>query len=148
MQFKTNNIIKINNIPSIINREKIIILISNFILKEGYGIKKIEYNFISKDKMLNINKDYLSHKTETDIITFDYTDLKKIEAEIYLCYSIIKENALKNMQSAENELVRVIIHGVLHCMGYNDKSKKEKKLMTDKENIFLKLFHVKHSNHV
>jgi rRNA maturation RNase YbeY len=148
LQFKTNNIIKINNIPSIINREKIIILISNFIHKEGYGIKKIEYNFISKDKMLNINKKYLSHKTETDIITFDYTDFKKIEAEIYLCYSIIKKNALENRQSAENELVRVIIHGVLHCMGYNDKSKNKKKLMTDKENIFLKLFHVKHSNHV
>ena len=148
MQFKTNNIIKINNIPSIINRENIIILISNFIHKEGYRIKKIEYNFISKDKMLNINKNYLSHKTETDIITFDYTDFKKIEAEIYLCYSTIMKNASENRQSIENELVRVIIHGVLHCMGYNDKSKKEKNLMTDKENVFLKLFHVKHSNHV
>ena len=148
MQFKTNNIIKINNIPSIINRENIISLISNFILKEGYGIKKIEYNFISKDKMININKDYLSHNAETDIITFDYTDFKKIEAEIYLCYSIIKKNALENNQSVENELVRVIIHGVLHCMGCDDKSKKEKKLMTDKENIFLKLFHVKHFKHV
>ena len=57
--------------------------------KDNDLVKEV-INFISKDKMLNINKDYLSHKTETDIITFDYTDLKKIEAEIYLCYSIIK----------------------------------------------------------
>ena len=108
MQFKTNNIIKINNIPSIINRENIIILISNFIHKEGYRIKKIEYNFISKDKMLNINKNYLSHKTETDIITFDYTDFKKIEAEIYLCYSTIMKNAsvvINKYNHAKGEII-------------------------------------------
>ena len=76
------------------------------------------------------------------------SSLRKIKAEIYLCYSIIKKQAAENSQSVENEGVRVMIHGALHCMGYNDKSDKEKKLMTDKENSFLKMFHVKQFNNV
>ena len=123
-------------------------LIISFISKEGYEIKKIEYNFVSKNKILNINTKYLNHITDTDIITFDYTNSKKIETEIYLCYVTIKKNAKENNQSAENETVRVMIHGVLHCMGYNDKCDKEKKVIMDKENAFLKMFHVKQYNHV
>ena len=148
MQLKLYNIIKINHIPAIIDKEKIIGLISNFVIKEGYKVKKMEYNFVSKKKMLKINTKYLNHNTETDIITFNYSVLRKIKAEIYLCYSIIKKQAAENSQSVENEVVRVMIHGALHCMGYNDKSDKEKKLMTDKENSFLKMFHVKHYNYV
>ncbi len=81
-------------------------------------------------------------------MTFDYSESKKIEAEIYLCYSVIKKNAKENNQSIENETVRVMIHGVLHCMGYNDKVDNEKILMNEKEDFFLKMFHVKHYNHV
>jgi len=65
-----------------------------------------------------------------------------------LCYSVIKKHAKENRQRVENELVRVMIHGVLHCMGYNDKVDNEKMLMAEKEDLFLKMFHVKHYNHV
>ena len=123
-------------------------LISNFLLNEGYEIKKIEYNFVSKYRILNLNKKYLKHNTETDIITFDYSKSKKIQAEMYLCYSTIKRNSKTESQSIENEVVRVIIHGLLHCMGYNDKNDNDIKLMRSKENAFLKMFHVKQLNNV
>ncbi len=81
-------------------------------------------------------------------MTFNYSESKKIEAEMYLCYSVIKKHAKKYNQSIDNEIVRVMAHGVLHCMGYNDKVDSEKILMTQKEDLFLKMFHVKHYNHV
>ena len=77
MQLKLYNIIKINHIPAIIDKEKIIGSIFNFVIKEGYKVKKMEYNFVSKKKMLKINTKYLNHNTETDIITFNYSVLKK-----------------------------------------------------------------------
>ena len=123
-------------------------LISNFVTNEGFEIKKIEYNFVSKDRILNLNTKYLKHNTETDIITFDYSKSKKIQAEMHLCFSVIERNAKENMQSAENEMVRVIIHGLLHCMGYNDKNNADRELMRKKEDSFLKLFHVKQFNNV
>ena len=74
-------------------------LIANFLKNEGFEIKKIEYNFVSKDRILNLNKKYLKHNTETDIITFDYSKSKKIQAEMHLCFSVIERNAKENMQS-------------------------------------------------
>ena len=67
---------------------------------------------------------------------------------MYLCFSVIERNAKENMQSPENEMVRVIIHGLLHCMGYNDKNNADRELMRKKENCFLKMFHVKQFNNV
>ena len=148
LHLKQKNIIKFNNIPDIVDKKDIIRFISNFVLDEGYRIKKIEYNFVSKNKILNLNKKYLKHNTETDIITFDYSKSKKIQAEMYLCFSVIERNAKDNMQSVENEIVRVISHGLLHCMGYNDKNNTDRDLMRKKEDSFLKMFHVKQFNNV
>ena len=141
-------IIKFNNIPNIININEIKKVITNFLKIEGFEIKKIEYNFVSKDRILNLNRKYLKHNTETDIITFDYSKSKKIQAEMYLCFSVIERNAKENIQSIENEIVRVIIHGLLHCIGYNDKNNVDRELMRKKEDSFLKMFHVKQFNNV
>ena len=67
---------------------------------------------------------------------------------MHLCFSVIERNAKENMQSSENEMVRVIIHGLLHCMGYNDKNNTDRELMRNKEDSFLKMFHVKQFNNV
>ena len=67
---------------------------------------------------------------------------------MYLCFSVIERNAKGNMQTTENEMVRVIIHGLLHCMGYNDKNNADRELMRKKEDSFLKMFHVKQFNNV
>ena len=67
---------------------------------------------------------------------------------MHLCFSVIERNAKENTQTTENELVRVIIHGLLHCMGYNDKNNADIELIREKEDSFLKMFHVKQFNNV
>ena len=67
---------------------------------------------------------------------------------MHLCFSVIERNAKENMQTSENEMVRVIIHGLLHCMGYNDKNNVDREIMRKKEDSFLKMFHVKQFNNV
>ncbi|MEK9756338.1 MAG: rRNA maturation RNase YbeY [Bacteroidota bacterium] len=104
---------------------------------EGYKIDKLIYNFVDKDKMYALNTEYLKHKTDTDIITFDYSELKKIKAEVYISESLMIENAANNSQSVENELLRLLSHALLHCMGYTDKTKQEKAIMRKKEEEFI-----------
>ena len=104
---------------------------------EGYKIDKLIYNFVDKDKMYALNTEYLKHKTDTDIITFDYSDLKKIKAEVYISEPLMIENAINNTQSVENELLRLLSHALLHCMGYTDKTKQEKSIMRKKEEEFI-----------
>ena len=104
---------------------------------EGYKIDKLIYNFVDKDKMYALNTEYLKHKTDTDIITFDYSELKKIKAEVYISESLMIENAINNTQSVENELLRLLSHALLHCMGYTDKTKQEKSIMRKKEEEFI-----------
>ena len=96
-----------------------------------------------------MNIKYLNHKTHTDIITFDYTSDNKLEAEFFVSYWAIKKSAKEYGQTAtENETLRVIIHGVLHCMGYNDETMAEIDNMRKMEDKFISMFHVKHSRYV
>lgn len=105
------------------------------------GFKRIgELNFIlcSDAYLLEINKQYLHHDTFTDIVTFDSSEEDSIIAgDIFISVERIKENALKFKVPEQDELHRVIIHGVLHLCGYLDKKKEDKELMTAKENAYL-----------
>ena len=103
---------------------------------------------MSKEELLRINREFLNHNYHTDIISFDYTKNKIIEADFYLSMWAIKNSAKKERQSIEKETLRVIIHGVLHCMGYNDKTSEQVKIMRNKEEEFISLFHVKQNSHV
>ena len=95
--------------------------------------------FCSDNYLLEINKQYLNHDTYTDIITFDYSTKKEpISGDIYIGIERVKENATTFSKSFENELHRVIIHGVLHLLGYKDKTKPAKQEMTKQEDICLK----------
>ncbi len=101
-------------------------------------------HFLSDEAIREINKKYLNHDFYTDIITFDLRDELSQEAELYLSAERIEENSLTNETTKEEELARVCIHGLLHLSGVDDKTEKEKKQMTDLEEIYLKkLFHVK-----
>ena len=95
-----------------------------------------------------MNKKHLNHKTHTDIITFDYTSDNKLEAEFFVSFWAINKSAKEYKQTVENEILRVIIHGALHCMGYNDHSKKEINNMRKMEDKFISMFHVKHKRYV
>lgn len=103
---------------------------------------------MSKEELLRINREFLNHNYHTDIISFDYTKSKIIEADFYLSMWAINNSAKKERQSAEKETLRVIIHGVLHCMGHNDKTSEQAKIMRNKEEEFISLFHVKQNSHV
>lgn len=107
--------------------------------RENFKITGINYIFCSDAELLAINKRYLHHSTLTDIITFDYSEGRDLEGEIYISVERVKENAAKYKTSFEDELRRVIIHGVLHLMGYRDKKPTEKARMREKEEACLSL---------
>ena len=126
-----------------INKAKLKRLICNLVEENGCSVERVEYNFIGADRMVEINKEFLDHDYATDIITFDYTADKLISAEIFISIDILKENATKNSQSVENEVIRLVFHGVLHCLGYKDKTKADKEIMRQKEDESINMFHVK-----
>lgn len=102
----------------------------------------INFIFCSDSYLLDINQNYLKHNTFTDIITFDYSknqQNKPISGDIFISIERVKENANKYDVSFENELHRIIIHGILHLLGYTDKKKADKEEMTKAENNCLLL---------
>lgn len=107
---------------------------------EAHGLKELNFIFCSDAYLLEMNQGYLNHDTYTDIITFDNSDTpKKIVGDIFISVDRIRENAKNFEVSEKDELHRVIIHGVLHLLGYADKGKEKKAQMTDKENQYLSL---------
>ncbi len=106
---------------------------------EGNKIKSLSFIFCSDSYLTDINRRYLNHNTLTDIITFNLnTNIsEKAAGEIYISTERVLENAKKYKKSVESELHRVIFHGVLHLIGYNDKTKNQKKIMRSKEDYYL-----------
>ncbi len=95
--------------------------------------------FLDDDGLLAINKEYLKHDYYTDVITFDYNENELVNGEVFISIDRIKENASELNISFNNELHRVIIHGLLHLFGYKDKSAEDKQLMRSKEDYYLPL---------
>jgi metalloprotein, YbeY/UPF0054 family len=87
--------------------------------------------------MQSLNNNFLNHKNDTDIITFDYSEGKTIIAEVFISIEMMRDNAQKYVQSVENECVRLISHGLFHCLGYKDKLSEEKEIMRKKEEEFI-----------
>lgn len=116
--------------------------ISRLITKEGAILGNLDYVFCDDKYLLEINEKYLNHNTLTDIITFDYTDDKTVSGDIFISVDRVKENASKFEVDFIVELQRVMSHGVLHLLGYNDKTQKEKDVMRSKENEMIDMFHV------
>ena len=104
--------------------------------EEGSILKRITYIFCSDEYLHEVNMKYLNHDTYTDIITFPM-NYNPIESDIFVSIDRIKDNANQLNVSFENELHRVIIHGVLHLVGYDDKTEEAQSLMTRKENEYL-----------
>jgi len=107
--------------------------------KEGRKMKDLSFIFCDDMELLNKNSKYLNHDTLTDILTFDYSENNNISGDIYISIDRVKENAKTYKVTFENELDRVMIHGVLHLLGYKDKSKKDQKAMREKEDFYLSL---------
>ena len=118
--------------------------ISEVITSESYVLGEINYVFCDDAYLHKINVEYLNHDTLTDIITFDNSIGKMIHSDIVISVERVTDNAKDFNVSFEEELKRVIIHGVLHLCGYKDKSKEEDVLMRQKENEKIKMFHMEH----
>ena len=115
------------------NHKKLVKWIGDVISSEGFQVGEINYIFCNDSYLNKINQEFLNHDTFTDIISFDYTLGKEIGGDIFISIERVLENAEKFNEVFENELHRVMIHGILHFMGYKDKTKKEKTLMRTKE---------------
>lgn len=102
---------------------------------------EINFIFCSDAYLLSLNQQYLKHQTLTDIITFDYSKNlknKPISGDIFISLERVKENAATFSKTMENELHRVMIHGILHLLGYTDKTTENKQEMTRQEDMYLK----------
>lgn len=107
---------------------------------ENTSIKRINYIFCSDDFLLEINKQHLQHDYYTDIITFNLSESEKVESDIYISIDRVKDNASNFKSNYQTELLRVIAHGLLHLIGYNDKTKDEQIIMRKKEDACLSLW--------
>jgi len=124
------------------NKIKLKNWIKETIQAEGHKLGELNFIFCSDSYLLEINKQYLNHDTLTDIITFDNSDVEKlIIGDIFISYERIRENAIDFNVTEANELHRIIIHGTLHLLGYKDKTKADKALMTQNEDKYLQLRH-------
>jgi len=124
------------------NKSNYVDWINRVIVSEGFSAGQIDYIFCSDDYLLELNKEYLNHDTFTDIITFDYRDGNTISGDIFISTDRVEENAKKYDVAFSNELRRVMSHGVLHLVGFGDKSNEEKRIMREKEEEKIKMFHV------
>lgn len=111
--------------------------ISNVIMSEGFKEGDINYIFCSDNYLHKINVDFLNHDTLTDIISFDYSVGKELHGDVYISVDRVEDNAKDFEVSFDDELSRVLVHGVLHYCGYKDKTEEDKKLMRSKEDEYL-----------
>ncbi len=111
---------------------------------EGFKIGDINYIFCDDDYLLKMNMAYLNHDTLTDIITFDYVENKVLNGDIFISIERVRENSVIFSVSFEQELLRVLSHGLLHLCGYKDKTDKEAAVMRKMENFAIQLFQTIH----
>ena len=126
------------------NEEQLSNWISNVIVSEDKKEGEINYIFCDDEYLLGLNEQYLNHDTLTDIISFDYSVGKELHGDIFISTERVLENAAEFKVTFEEELKRVMVHGVLHYCGYKDKSDEDEKLMRSKEDEKIKMFHVEH----
>ena len=124
------------------NEEAISSWLSQVIVSENKKEGEINYIFCDDDYLLKINLEYLNHDTLTDIISFDYSMGNELNGDIFVSIERVQDNANDFKVSFEEELKRVLVHGVLHYCGYKDKTEADEQLMRSKEDEKLAMFHV------
>lgn len=120
--------------------KKIVAILQKVIAKEGKISGDLSYIITNDEELRKINVQFLEHDYFTDVITFNYNSGNCINGEIYISIDTVKENALNYNISLNEEVRRVGIHGLLHLLGYDDKSEEEKTEMRKREDFWLRLF--------
>jgi probable rRNA maturation factor len=124
------------------NEEAIAAWLTNVITSENKKEGEINYIFCDDEYLHKINLEYLNHDTLTDIISFDYTMGNELSGDVFVSVERVKDNAKDFNVIFEEELKRVLVHGILHYCGYKDKGEAEELLMRSKEDEKIALFHV------
>ena len=114
--------------------------IKEFVSNHGKKIGELAFIFCSDEKILEVNQNFLQHDYYTDIITFDYCEGEIVSGDIFISVERVSENATSHKVEYKEELLRVLAHGVLHLIGFQDKSPKKKKEMTENEDLCISLF--------
>ena len=122
---------------SLKKRRKIKEWLNAIAFEENNKIENLNFLIVDDKRMIHFNKTYLNHNYPTDIITFNTSENKKISGDVIISLERVEENAKEYKVELEEELWRVMAHGLLHLLGYNDKSKEEKEKMRKKENYYL-----------
>jgi len=112
-------------------------VVKEIVSSEGKQLGEIGIIFERDEDLLKINKNFLQHNYFTDVITFDYNRKNKIMGDILISVDTVRRNAVKYNQDFMTEIIRVIIHGVLHLSGYEDKSDKDKQTVRAMEELYL-----------
>ncbi len=110
---------------------------------QGRKVGNLNYIFCNDARILEVNNQFLGHDYYTDIITFDYSEPKVVSGDMYISLDTVQSNSLQFNSSYERELMRVIIHGVLHLCGINDKGRGERAIMEAAENRALEMWYNK-----
>ena len=130
------------DVPPIENDQPFLDWLLRVAESEGYSLSALTYIFCNDQYLLGLNQTYLSHDTLTDIITFDYVEGTSVSGDIFISVDRLKENAAIFKVSFEEERLRVMAHGLLHLMGYKDKTTEDQLVMSNKENEKINMFHV------
>ena len=133
INFYSENDFEINN------QEQLIKWIVAVVESEGFNLGDVNFIFCNDDYLHKVNVEFLNHDTLTDIISFDYSVGKVLQGDIYISTERVADNAKDYRVSFDNEIKRVMIHGILHYCGYQDKTTVQTDLMRSKENHYLEL---------
>ncbi|MDR0796415.1 MAG: rRNA maturation RNase YbeY [Tannerella sp.] len=134
--YQTENI----PLPKHFKKRKSTLWINDIIRRQARAAKNIVYIFCDDEKILEINRKYLNHNYYTDIITFDYSVSDQLSADIFISLDTVLSNSEKFQTHYDEELRRVMIHGILHLCGYDDKTIPTKKIMQNKEEEALQIW--------
>ena len=126
------------------NEKKISKWLNKAVLSEGFSIGDLAYAFFNDNDLKDLNNNYLGHDYFTDVISFNDSKGTVLSGNIAISVDRVLDNSKKFKTSFEDELLRVMVHGLLHFMGYDDSTDLETKQMRDKEDNNLKSFHVEH----
>ena len=131
------------------NKGRVRLWLKDVIKEEDKELGCVNFIYCSDEYLLGLNKSYLKHNSLTDVITFNFSENKKtIEGDVYISIERVQENSKAFSETFKSELLRTMVHGVLHLIGYDDKKKNDKKLMVEKENYFLSDFKTNKKFHV
>ena len=113
------------------------VFLDEMVTEHKYELRKVRYFFVSREKLLDINRQFLRHDYNTDVITFDYSKNNKVSTEIFISLDDVRYNADKLGLEYKQECLRVMLHGVLHVLGFNDQEESERWQMRLEEDIWL-----------